>query len=55
MKENKKKADKKPYVKPKVESEELMAFAATCNGSSNGGRKASALPPAECRANRLSS
>ena len=52
-KDNKK--TKKPYIKPKIESEDLMAFAATCNGTTAGGRKASALPPANCRADRLSS
>lgn len=57
MKDSKKQQqkEKKPYIKPKIDSEDLMAFAATCNGTSVGGRKASALPPANCRANRLSS
>lgn len=57
MKQNNKATDKKkkPYIKPKIESEDLMAFAATCNGTSVGGRKASAVPPANCRADRLSS
>ena len=57
MKDSKKQQqkEKKPYIKPKIESEDLMAFAATCNGSTLGGRKASALPPANCRADRLSS
>ncbi len=57
MKDSKKQQqkEKKPYIKPKIESEDLMAFAAVCNGNTTGGRKASALPPANCRADRLSS
>tara|TARA_R110000868_G_scaffold132380_2_gene343134 strand:+ start:68317 stop:68481 length:165 start_codon:yes stop_codon:yes gene_type:complete len=47
--------DKKEYVKPEIESEELMAFAAVCNGNPVGGRKASVADPDNCRSNRLNS
>ena len=43
------------YEAPKVESEDLLAFAASCNGTSNGGRKANVGAPNFCRSNRLNS
>ena len=45
----------KEYSAPKVESESLLAFAASCNGSTNGGRKANVGGPNFCRSNRLNS
>jgi len=58
MEEKKKnKADlPKNYQKPKIKSEKLLAFAASCNGQVKGGRKATVDGPVNfCRANRLSS
>ena len=49
------KKSKRPYIKPTLKSEDLMAFAASCNGSTKGGRKASVGPPSFCRSNRLNS
>lgn len=43
------------YQKPLIESEDLLAFAASCNGTSNGGRKANVGAPNFCRSNRLNS
>jgi len=46
----------KEYIKPKIISEDLMAFAASCNGTSNGGRKSSVgAPPPFCNARKLNS
>jgi hypothetical protein len=58
MKEKKKTKIKKPktYQKPEVFSEKLLAFAASCNGSTNGGRKSTVSGPVHfCRSNRLNS
>jgi len=46
---------KKPYVKPNVTSEELMAFGALCNGTTTGGRKETTGAPSFCSSNRLKS
>ncbi|OIQ19904.1 MAG: hypothetical protein BM556_05300 [Bacteriovorax sp. MedPE-SWde] len=46
---------KKPYSKPEIESEKLNTYGAVCNGTFNGGRKASTAPPTPCRASRLNS
>lgn len=44
------------YQKPLIKSEKLLAFAASCNGTTNGGRKSSTNGPVNfCRANRLNS
>lgn len=53
MKEEEK--GKLEYIKPLTQSEELMAFAAICNGVVTGGRKASVDTPDFCRADRLNS
>lgn len=46
----------KEYQKPQVKSEKLLAFAASCNGNANGGRKATVSGPVNfCRSNRLNS
>lgn len=46
----------KSYHKPEIFSEKLLAFAASCNGTDNGGRKATVAGPVNfCRANRLNS
>lgn len=46
----------KEYQKPQVKSEKLLAFAASCNGSASGGRKATVAGPVNfCRSNRLNS
>lgn len=59
MKEENNKNDlkktKRSYSKPDLESEKLNTYGAVCNGTFNGGRKASTAPPAACRANRLNS
>ncbi len=51
-KENKKK-NKKPYSKPKIETEKILdaGLGATCNGSSSGGRKATVGDG--CNSNKL--
>lgn len=49
------KIEKLEYVTPETQSEELMAFAAVCNGAATGGRKASTDTPDFCRADRLNS
>jgi hypothetical protein len=46
---------KEKYQSPEIESEDLMAFAAVCNGAKKGGRKATAGAPDFCRSNRLNS
>jgi len=43
------------YEKPTLSSEDLMAFAASCNGTTNGGRKASVGGPNFCNSRRLNS
>jgi len=45
----------KQYQKPSIESEDLLAFAASCNGTANGSRKANVGAPNFCRSNRLNS
>lgn len=52
---DKKEEEKLEYIKPATQSEELMAFAAVCNGAVTGGRKASVDTPDFCRADRLNS
>jgi len=53
---NQKKAVKKRvYKKPKIQSEKLNSYGAVCNGTTNGGRKASATSPSFCNASRLNS
>jgi hypothetical protein len=44
---------KKSYIKPIINSEELIGFGALCNGAASGGRKSSAGAPDFCRAGRL--
>lgn len=41
------------YQSPEIESEDLLAFAASCNGTTAGQRKASTVNG--CKANRLNS
>lgn len=48
-------AKKRIYKKPKIQSEKLNSYGAVCNGTTTGGRKASALSPAFCNAARLNS
>jgi len=43
------------YEKPAIQSQELLAFAASCNGTTAGKRKASIGDPNFCRSNRLNS
>ncbi len=46
----------KKYEKPEISSEKLLAFAASCNGTDKGGRKATVAGPVNfCRSNRLNS
>jgi len=46
----------KEYQKPQIKSEKLLAFAASCNGNTTGGRKATVAGPVNfCRSNRLNS
>ena len=47
-----KKSEKKIYEKPTVKTENLTAVAAVCNGTSTGGRKATAPT---CNATKLKS
>ena len=58
-KERKNKKDKaklpKEYTPPKLETQDLLAFAASCNGTTAGQRKASVGAPNFCRSNRLNS
>lgn len=44
---------KKPYTKPEIHSESLMAFGALCNGTVTAGRKASTGAPNFCNATKL--
>jgi hypothetical protein len=44
---------KKSYIKPQINTEELIGFGALCNGSASGGRKASSGAPNFCKAGRL--
>lgn len=46
---------KKKYIKPQMQSENLNSYGAVCNGTTNGGRKASSTAPAFCNASRLNS
>lgn len=46
---------KRPYVKPEIESEDLLTFGALCNGSAAGGRKASTGAPNFCNSKKLTS
>lgn len=46
---------KKTYKKPSIQSEKLNSYGAVCNGTTNGGRKASSAGPAFCNAARLNS
>ena len=44
------------YQRPTIKSEKLLAFAASCNGTTKGGRKATVSGPVNfCRSNRLNS
>jgi len=54
-KENSKSKLPKEYCSPKIESQDLLAFAASCNGSTAGKRKASVGAPNFCRSSRLNS
>lgn len=47
------KSSKRSYLKPEMITEELMAFGAVCNGSTNGQRKDSTGAPNFCNAGRL--
>ncbi len=53
--ENKSQSSKRKYKKPTIKSEALNSYGAVCNGTRNGGRKASAMAPSFCNANRLNS
>lgn len=53
--ETKKEKLPKKYEKPTVSSEDLMAFAAACNGTNNGGRKSSIGDPHFCNSRKLNS
>ena len=46
------KEDRKHYIRPEIESEDLMVFAAVCNGTQSGGRKANAV---DCNQRKLNS
>ena len=46
---------KKPYVKPKTKTEELVAFGALCNGTTNLGRKETTGAPQFCQASKIKS
>jgi hypothetical protein len=46
---------KRIYKKPQIQSEKLNSYGAVCNGTTTGGRKASAISPAFCNAGRLNS
>lgn len=46
---------KKEYTPPTIESEDLNTYGAVCNGTTNGGRKASSAPPNPCNSSRLNS
>jgi hypothetical protein len=52
---NDKQSVKRKYQKPTVKSEALNSYGAICNGTTNGGRKASAIAPNFCNARRLNS
>ena len=53
--EKNKNIERKPYQKPTIESESLNTYGAVCNGTTNGGRKASTAPPTPCNASRINS
>lgn len=59
MSEKEKKKEKeilpKKYEKPAISSEDLMAFAAACNGTNSGGRKSSIGSPDFCNSRKLNS
>ena len=46
---------KKKYEAPKIKTEALVAYGASCNGNAVGGRKETTGPgsPGGCRSNRL--
>jgi hypothetical protein len=44
---------KKSYIKPIINTEELIGFGALCNGTASGGRKSIAGAPDFCKAGRL--
>ncbi len=46
---------KKEYTKPSIVSDELVSFGALCNGSNNGGRKASTVGVDPCNSRKLNS
>lgn len=46
---------KKPYIKPEIETEDLMTFGALCNGTTMGGRKSATGAPQWCNASRINS
>lgn len=48
---------KKKYEKPSIESEDLNIYGAVCNGTTRGGRKATAdiNPPPICNVSKLNS
>jgi len=50
-----KKPEKRPYESPRIESESLTAFGASCNGTTNGGRKETVPGPPPCNSARLKS
>ena len=53
--EKKEKTQKKKYITPKIESEDLTVFGALCNGQKRGGRKAAVGAPDFCNARKLNS
>lgn len=44
---------KRPYSKPEIQSESLMAFGALCNGTAGSGRKATTGAPNFCSSTKL--
>lgn len=50
-----KNSKKRAYIKPVIQSEKLNSYGAVCNGTTVGGRKASATAPAFCNASKRNS
>jgi hypothetical protein len=54
-KDREEKSGKRPYVRPSIVTESLMAFGAVCNGTQTGGRKDATGAPKFCNSSRLMS
>jgi len=51
-KDKKNRTEKKKYTQPKIITESLMVYGATCNGMASGGRKTVTGAPDFCNSSR---